>query len=80
MKKRLIIVAYNVHTGGGKALLLALIKNIPINVELILYADYRLKEVILGMPHKIIFIRIGFTNFLPIWFKFNTMTTPICFK
>ena len=42
--KRIIIVAYNVHTGGGKTLLFSLLKKIPKNIEFILYADNRLKD------------------------------------
>jgi len=42
MKKRLIVNAINVHQGGGKSLLLALLSAIPDDVDLMLLVDKRI--------------------------------------
>ena len=42
--KKMLIVAYNIHAGGGKTLLLALLKNLPKSLDFILYADSRLEN------------------------------------
>lgn len=44
MTKRIFISAYNINTGGGKNLLVSLLKSIPIDKEVFLYADSRLKS------------------------------------
>lgn len=40
----MLIVAYNIHAGGGKTLLLALLNNLPKSLDFILYADSRLEN------------------------------------
>lgn len=54
---RLIIVAYNINTGGGKILLMNLIDSLPKRLNCILFLDYRLFDVFKNSNLKIYFIR-----------------------
>lgn len=53
MDKKILISAYNINSGGGKELLLSLLRNIPEGTRVLLYADSRLIGESLFESHNI---------------------------
>lgn len=53
----MVLVAYNIHVGGGKTLLLSLLNSLPKNIEVFLFADLRIEGSVSNRNLNVKYVR-----------------------